>query len=166
MSGLPTATAPVVRPLRWWDLPAVLDLERALFAPDDWSPETWWGELAQAAIGARCCLGVLEGDRLVGYGGLATQGEAAYVQTIGVAPAAQGRGLGRVLLRALLTAAEDAGATSVGLEVRADNAVAQSLYARAGFVPRGVRRGYYQPSGADALVMTLGDPAGGLAALS
>ena len=39
------------------------------------------------------------------------------------------------------------------LEVRTDNDRAQRLYRRYGFVGIGVRRGYYQPSGADALVM-------------
>ena len=51
----------------------------------------------------------------------------------------------------------------VFLEVRADNARAQQLYRRYGFVQIGIRRGYYQPSGTDALVMrkALGpDPAG------
>jgi ribosomal-protein-alanine N-acetyltransferase len=34
-----------------------------------------------------------------------------------------------------------------------DNAIAQRLYERHGFVPIGRRRRYYQPSGTDALVM-------------
>jgi ribosomal-protein-alanine N-acetyltransferase len=37
--------------------------------------------------------------------------------------------------------------------VRADNTSAIRLYERHGFSRVGVRRGYYQPSGADALVM-------------
>jgi ribosomal-protein-alanine N-acetyltransferase len=50
------------------------------------------------------------------------------------------------------------------LEVRADNAAAQALYAGAGFERIGVRRGYYRPGGTDALVLRLqlrggaGDP--------
>ena len=42
------------------------------------------------------------------------------------------------------------------LEVAADNAAAQALYARAGFAESGRRRGYYRRpdgSGLDALVM-------------
>ena len=35
------------------------------------------------------------------------------------------------------------------------------MYAAFGFVPRGRRRGYYQPSGVDAIVMSADVPAGG-----
>jgi ribosomal protein S18 acetylase RimI-like enzyme len=38
--------------------------------------------------------------------------------------------------------------------VRADNVPAQRLYESLGFTNRGVRRGYYQPSGMDAIVMS------------
>jgi ribosomal protein S18 acetylase RimI-like enzyme len=41
----------------------------------------------------------------------------------------------------------------VFLEVRADNPRAQDLYRRHGFADVGIRRGYYQPSGVDAIVM-------------
>jgi ribosomal-protein-alanine N-acetyltransferase len=37
--------------------------------------------------------------------------------------------------------------------VRVDNASAQRLYERHGFVWAGIRRRYYQPSGTDAVVM-------------
>jgi ribosomal-protein-alanine N-acetyltransferase len=37
--------------------------------------------------------------------------------------------------------------------VRVGNTRAQNLYSRYGFKEIGVRKGYYQPSGADALVM-------------
>ena len=37
--------------------------------------------------------------------------------------------------------------------MRTDNSRAQRLYRRYGFTEIGIRRGYYQPSGADALVM-------------
>jgi ribosomal protein S18 acetylase RimI-like enzyme len=70
-----------------------------------------------------------------------------------VAPAAQGSGLGRRLLLALLEEAARRGQRTVRLEVRSDNVVAQRLYAAHGFIREGVRRGYYQPSGTDAVLM-------------
>jgi ribosomal-protein-alanine N-acetyltransferase len=42
------------------------------------------------------------------------------------------------------------------LEVREDNPRARQLYSRHGFTEVGVRRGYYQPSGVDAVVMRKG----------
>jgi ribosomal protein S18 acetylase RimI-like enzyme len=53
----------------------------------------------------------------------------------------------------MIAEATHRGARQVGLEVRADNAGAQRLYARHDFQVAGRRRGYYQPSGQDALVM-------------
>jgi len=42
---------------------------------------------------------------------------------------------------------------TVFLEVRTDNSRAINLYKSCGFEEIGIRRKYYQPSGADALVM-------------
>src|SRR5262245_36112747 len=78
-------------------------------------------------------------------------GEEAEILTIGVTPARRGAGIGAAMLREALKAARLAGAKSVFLEVREDNRAARALYADAGFVEAGRRRGYY--SGADALVL-------------
>ncbi len=82
--------------------------------------------------------------------------------TLAVAEQRWGQGLGAALLDALLSEAARRGCGEVFLEVRVDNARAQRLYQRRGFTEIGIRRGYYQPSGTDALVMrlTLDRPAG------
>jgi ribosomal-protein-alanine N-acetyltransferase len=80
-------------------------------------------------------------------------GSEADVQTIGVHPASQGRGLGTLLLRALTAEAVRRGATSLLLEVRADNDPAIRLYTREGFERISLRRRYYQPGDVDAWVM-------------
>ena len=74
------------------------------------------------------------------------------VQTLAVAPSHQRRGLGRGLLDAMLGRAVSAGVRWVHLEVAADNAAAQALYARAGFTTLARRRRYYA-DGTDALVL-------------
>jgi len=75
------------------------------------------------------------------------------VLTLAVAGDRWGRGTGSALLEALLAEAARRGCTEVFLEVRTDNARAQQLYRRYGFTQIGLRRGYYQPSGTDALLM-------------
>jgi ribosomal-protein-alanine N-acetyltransferase len=138
-----------LRRMRWWDIEPVTALERALF-DDPWSPEMFWDELAQGET--RTYVIATDDDAVVGYAGLAAMPDEAYVQTIGVAPAHQRRGLGATLLTALLDDAKRRGLPRVGLEVRVDNAPAIALYERFGFTRIAVRRRYY-PSGADALVM-------------
>lgn len=134
--------------MRWWHVEPVMGLEHELFAEETWSPAAFWNELAET--GSRHYVVALDGADLVGYAGLAVVGDEAHVLTIGVTGAAQGRGTGTALLRDLLAAAGD---RTVLLDVRVDNAPAQRLYERHGFVPVGRRRRYYQPSGTDALVM-------------
>ncbi len=92
---------------------------------------------------------------LAGYAGMMflPGGGQADVLTIAVRPAFWGRGIGSALLGALLAAARDRACAEVFLEVRADNPRARGLYLRRGFEEIGVRRGYYQPSGTDAIVM-------------
>ncbi|WP_431982638.1 ribosomal protein S18-alanine N-acetyltransferase [Streptomyces qinglanensis] len=157
--------------MRWWDIEPVLALEQRLFPEDAWSAGMFWSELAHArgadatrrylvAEDAAPAAAAGPAGRLVGYGGLAAVGGTGDIQTIGVLPGHRGTGLGARLLRALLQAATDFECAEVLLEVRVDNAPAQRLYERFGFVPIGIRRGYYQPTGTDALVMRLADPAG------
>ncbi|MHB8340232.1 MAG: ribosomal protein S18-alanine N-acetyltransferase [Mycobacteriales bacterium] len=144
---------PALVPFQWWHVPDAMVLEKELFAPDSWTAELFWSELAQGPD--RHYLAALPAPQepLVGYGGLAVYGAEAFVQTLAVATRAQGYGVGGRLLDALLAEAERRHARSVGLEVRAGNTVAQGMYERRGFSVVGRRRGYYQPSGADALVM-------------
>jgi ribosomal-protein-alanine N-acetyltransferase len=137
--------------MRWWHVEQLLPVERALFGEEPWTARTFWSELGQ--LETRHYLVALCGDEVVGYAGLCDYPDEAWVQTMAVAPAAQGQGLGRRLLRALLEEAARRGQRTVRLEVRADNPAAQRLYAAHGFVEQGVRRGYYQPSGADAVLM-------------
>ena len=140
--------------MRWWHIPAVGRLEDELFFDEAWTPELFWSELASAA--AYYLVALPAGDRSadpLGYAGLSTNGADSYIQTIGVTASAQGAGIGRRLMLALLAEAKRRGANTCWLEVRTDHVTAQNLYRSLGFTDRGVRRGYYQPSGADALMM-------------
>jgi [ribosomal protein S18]-alanine N-acetyltransferase len=155
----------VLRPMRWWDIPAVTVLEHTAFPEDAWSVGMFWSELAETTT--RYYLVAEErgpdpthpdpgGPRIVGYAGLLAGIGEAEVQTIAVDPAREGGGLGGSLLTELLCEAARRDCDDVVLEVRVDNSRAQDLYRRFGFAPVGVRKGYYQPAGVDALVMRTG----------
>ena len=140
---------------RWWHVEQVLPIERELFGPEPWTAHHFWSELGQTAT--RHYVVAVDGDEVVGYAGLCDYPDEAFVQTMAVAPSHQGRGLGRTLLEELLAEAERRRQRVVRLEVRADNDVAQRLYARHGFVREGLRRGYY-PGGVDAVLMVRTSP--------
>jgi ribosomal-protein-alanine N-acetyltransferase len=141
----------VLRPARWWDVPALAEIDAALFGTDAWSQATFWSELA--GVPDRRWYRVAEiDDAIVGYVGLGIGEGTGDVQTIAVAAPAQGRGWGRVLLDALLEEARALGCAEVLLEVRADNAPALALYDRRGFVLIATRRRYYA-DGTDALIL-------------
>ena len=145
-----------LRPLRYDDLGAVLDLERTLFPDDAWSPGMFAEELAMQGHG-RHYVAAEEGKTLVGYAGMMLPGgRQAEVLTIAVDERQWGQGIGSALLTNLLDEAGRHDCSEVFLEVRADNPRAQDLYRRFGFEHVGIRRGYYQPSGTDAIVMRRG----------
>src|ERR1700761_2071713 len=168
------APAARLRPMVPADLVDVIALEHELFPDDPWTPEMFADEVAQPPESRLYLIaeaeagdggvaeseivsgrGAASGLVMAGYAGLMfiPGGTQADVLTIAVRPAYWGKGIGSALLGAMIAAARDRGCTEVFLEVRADNARAHGLYLRRGFEELGVRRGYYQPSGTDAIVM-------------
>jgi ribosomal-protein-alanine N-acetyltransferase len=146
-----------IEPLTRADAARCADLEGQLFEGDDpWPASAFVSELSgrhNHYVAARTA------DKLVGYAGIARLGLVRpyeyEIHTIGVDPALQGRGIGRLLLDALL---HHAGSGAVYLEVRTDNAAAIALYRSAGFVEIGLRKRYYRVSGADAYTMRRSAP--------
>jgi ribosomal-protein-alanine N-acetyltransferase len=135
---------------RWWHIDEVLPIEEDLFGPEKWSAAMFWNELATGQF----YLVASDAEKVIGYAGLSVVDEhESWVQNIAVRRDAQRHGLGRRLLEALLAEADRRGARKTLLEVAVDNAPAQRLYASYDFEPVGIRRGYYQPSNTDALVM-------------
>ena len=154
----------VLRPIVPADLPRLAVLEVELFGAGAWSAAMLADELTGpgrwyvAAVAASDPAGPADPDdpagaRLIGYAGTWYDGDDVQVMTIGVAGEAQGRGVGGLLLGALLDHARRIGARSAFLEVRVDNAPALALYERFGFERIGRRRRYYQPEDVDAWTM-------------
>ncbi len=141
-----------LRPMAHADIDDVVQLEHEAFGDDAWTAQMLSGELRQQPA-TRYYLVAHDDGQLVGYAGLLGAGDQSDVVTLAVATRCWGQGIGSALLRALMTEARKRGCAEMFLEVRTDNNRAKDLYRRHGFTEIGIRRGYYQPSGADALVM-------------
>jgi ribosomal-protein-alanine N-acetyltransferase len=149
----PSESMVSLQAMRWWDVDGVMDLERDLFGDECWTVAMFWSELAEPET--RFYLVARDGAEIVGYAGLCAYPEESFVQTIAVKRDRQGTGIGTRLLTALIDEARRRDEPMVGLEVRADNLVAQRMYQGFGFEQVGIRKGYYQPSDTDAVLMVL-----------
>ena len=134
--------------LEWPDIPALVELEEILFPGD--SPWNWEMFASELEAGNHYVVHRDASSAIDGYAGLALMDDEAEVHTIGVRPESQGAGIGRKLLRQLISVAGD---RRLLLEVRTDNVPAIALYTSEGFTMVGIRRRYYRPSGADAYTM-------------
>lgn len=138
--------------LCWWQIEDLVPIEKELFGVEAWTAAMFWNELA---TGHHYVAAIEDDGAVLGYAGLALGQEEAWINNLAVRRDAQGRGIGRALLDALLVEARRNDVKQVLLEVGSENEVAQRLYDSYGFESIGLRRGYYQPSNTDALIMRL-----------
>ena len=132
------------------DVPALLEIEEAQF-PEPWSRGMLLDELGNVAT--RRYTVAVEGGVVLGYLGVMFVLDELHVNTIGVRPGAEGRGVATSLLDEAWADAAARGVTRATLEVAVSNTRAQALYARYGFAPVGVRKNYYEKTNEDALVL-------------
>jgi ribosomal-protein-alanine N-acetyltransferase len=131
------------------DLDEVLPIEGAVFT-DPW-PRQFFVEELKVAQSLACV--ARHSGRMAGYLlAWRLEGET-HLGNLAVAPEYQRRGVGQALLSWLIDRTREQGPGRITLEVRAGNFAAQELYRRFGFQAVALRRGYYQDSGEDALVM-------------
>ncbi|OGS91865.1 MAG: ribosomal-protein-alanine N-acetyltransferase [Gallionellales bacterium GWA2_60_18] len=139
-----------MRPMTPDDLDAVLFIEQAV-QRFPWTRGNFSDVLDNGYV---CRVDEAE-DGIRGYAVLMLGVDEAELLTIGVAAAHQRKGVGRVLLNAMLELARERKMARVLLEVRPLNAAAIALYRSAGFAQIGLRRGYYHNEGGseDAITM-------------
>ncbi len=138
-----------IRVLQERDAAAVEEMEQSVFS------DAYGKQTVKTSISApyALCLGLFEGERLLGYLlGTVIKPEAELLR-IAVSAAYRQNGCGAALLNRFLSDAASRGADCVFLEVRKDNAPAVGLYRKAGFQLLSERKNYYQNPTADALVM-------------
>lgn len=124
------------------DLAAMLALEQACFTDDAQSPRSMVHLLKRAHAETRV---IDDGDGLAAYAMVLFRRRSAVVRlySIAVAPAAQGRGLGRRLLVDACQRAQASGYTIMRAEARLSNRASRSLFKASGFVETGCLANYY-----------------------
>ncbi len=135
-----------VAPLTAAHLPAMIELELQSFA-DPWTEEALAGSLTVPVMRG---LGAFDGDALVGFVLAYVIPPEGEIADLCVAPAARGKGIATLLMRAILDADD---CTDCFLEVRMSNTPARRLYEKLGFRAIGLRKHYYEHPKEDALVM-------------
>ncbi|MGH3664610.1 MAG: ribosomal protein S18-alanine N-acetyltransferase [Egibacteraceae bacterium] len=147
-------------PLRRRHLRGVLKIEQQVY-PRPWSSALFASELGQpetrrylVALAPRSALGrSLPGRAVAGYAGVMVAVGEAHITTVAVHPRHHRRKVASRLVLGVLREAVAMGAKAATLEVRDANRGAQRLYAAFGFVPVGVRPGYYAETGENAVIM-------------
>jgi ribosomal-protein-alanine N-acetyltransferase len=94
---------------------------------------------------------------IIGFSGIWLMVDEAHITNIAVAQEYRRKGIGELLLIATIDLARELKATTMTLEVRASNGIAQNLYGKYGFINMGVRHGYYLDNKEDAIIMTAED---------
>ncbi len=135
------------QPMTFDDVPGVLELERLTF-PAPWTEQMFRDELEGPGR-----IYLLSSDRsgVAAYGGITVAESDAHIMTLAVREDRRRSGLATRLLLVLIEAALERGAVHLTLELRMSNQSARALYEKFGFLPVGVRPGYYLDE--DALVM-------------
>ena len=141
---------PVLRRMTLLDVPAVHRLEEAIFSIP-WSEKDFVYEMTENKV-ARYLV-IEEAGEIIAFAGAHIILDQAHVTNIAVRQDCRGRGLGRMITRALMQYASNLGAEYLTLEVRQSNATAQNLYKSLGFVKVNVRKRYYEDTGEDAWLM-------------
>ncbi|MDP3910266.1 MAG: ribosomal protein S18-alanine N-acetyltransferase [Gemmatimonadales bacterium] len=143
-----------IRPASAADIPAVHEIERAVFA-DPWPR----GDFRECLTAEEADVLVAELDtpaRVAGYVVARTAVDEGEILNLAVAPDGRRRGVGRALVVAVLDALAKRGVREVFLEVRESNADARSLYVAHGFREVGRRPQYYRRPPEDAIILRAG----------
>ena len=133
---LPRWSDITLRPATQADVPAVVAVDRAAFAPH------WWNSAAtlRRRYARSSCFAVAEqGGEIIGYAEAERRSSSAHINRIAVLPAHQGGGVGSALLAYALRRLWHAGAEHITLNTQTDNVASLRLYRRFGFEPLGER---------------------------
>lgn len=132
------------------DIEAIVALEETCFSTP-WSRDSLYKDMTE---NPRVMYLIAEsGGEVLGYMGLWQIMDEGHINNVAVFPAYRRRHVASKILSTMLELSEKRGIRSHTLEVRTGNAAAQKLYRNFGFAEEGLRKGYYEDTAEDALIM-------------
>lgn len=140
----------IVRKMELRDVDSVVDIEKNCF-PIPWTKNSFITEITKNKL-ARYCVAEV-GGKVAAYGGMWLVIDEAHITNIAVHSKYRGKGVGKKVVEGLIEEGKKINISKMTLEVRRSNLIAQELYKKFGFIPCGVRPGYYQDNGEDAIIM-------------
>ena len=140
----------IVRQAEAKDVRAIEAMEQVCFT-DPWSYESLYHDIVENPVALY--LVAEEDGQICGYVGLWKILDEGHITNVAVAPAHRRRHMGTALLTVLMEVGGANGILRYTLEVRKSNEAAHRLYAGLGFMDAGLRKGYYQDNGEDAIIM-------------
>ncbi len=132
------------------DIENVLKVENDCFSTP-WSRDSFVRELVENKI-ALYLVAKIE-NIAVGYIGVWKILNEGHITNVAVHSDYRGKGIATRLISELLSLCEEDGIDAFTLEVRRSNIVAQNLYKKFQFAECGFRKGYYQDTKEDAIIM-------------
>lgn len=140
----------IVRAMEERDLDRIMEIEKDCFTTP-WSRESFLLEITENML-AKYIVAEIDGI-VAGYGGIWMIIGEGHITNIAVESKYRRMGVGKKILEGLIKLSKRMFVTSMTLEVRESNYVAQSLYEQYGFKKHGRRPKYYADDGEDAIVM-------------
>lgn len=140
----------VVRKAEAEDVEAIENLEKQCFATP-WSYDSLYKDIVENKL-ALYIVAEVDGE-LAGYAGVWRIVDEGHITNVAVAPEHRRQHLASIILATMFDVTAEEGIKKYTLEVRAGNTGAIKLYEGLGFSAEGIRPGYYEDNGEDAVLM-------------
>lgn len=140
----------VIRQADEQDVDAIAGLEEICFTTP-WSRNSIHQELTENKL-AFYTIAELNGQ-VVGYAGMWFIIDEGHITNVAVLPEHRQKHIGSAMIAVMIHFAEERGIKRFTLEVRSSNEAAKALYRKFDFKEEGLRKGYYQDNGEDAVIM-------------
>lgn len=140
----------VIRPAEEKDVNDIAEMEIICFTTP-WSRDSILREIRSNEM-AHYIVAEIDG-RVIGYVGVWQIIDEGHITNVAVRPEFRGNHIASTLIGVMLELGNRIGMVRFTLEVRSSNEPAKALYRNFGFKEAGVRKGYYEDNGEDAVIM-------------